>query len=159
MASSLKEILTRRPVAATVHLTIPAGGARPGPPVAPAVGQYKVNLMAFCKDFNARTQKYKAEALIAATVTVFKDNMFELSVRSPPVTWFLKKAAGIESWSGRPSHVVASTITLKHVYEIANVKQADPYCQYMSLEAISKSVIGTAKSMGIKVHKDLDSLM
>lgn len=139
--ASLKEILTRRPVAATVRLTIPAGGARPGPPVGPAVGQYKVNLMAFCKDFNARTQKYKSEAPIAATVTVFKDNTFELSVRSPSVTWFLKKAAGIDSGSGRAGHVVASTLTLKHIYEIAKVKQADPYCQYMSLEAISKSII------------------
>ncbi|GJY64893.1 54S ribosomal protein L19, mitochondrial-like protein [Tanacetum coccineum] len=153
--ASLKEILTRRPVAATVRLTIPAGQAKPGPPVGPAVGQYKVNLMAFCKDFNARTQKYKPDAPIAATVTVFKDNTFELSVRSPSVTWFLKKAAGIESGSGRAGHVVASTLTLKHIYEIAKVKQADPYCQYMSLEAISKSIIGTANSMGIKVDKEL----
>ncbi|KAL4569096.1 hypothetical protein LXL04_024724 [Taraxacum kok-saghyz] len=112
--------------------------------------------MAFCKDFNARTQKYKSDAPIAATVTVFKDNTFELSVRSPSVTWFLKKAAGIDSGSGRAGHVVASTLTLKHIYEIAKVKQADPYCQYMSLEAISKSVIGTAKSMGIKVEKELE---
>nr|GEW31126.1 54S ribosomal protein L19, mitochondrial [Tanacetum cinerariifolium] len=153
--ASLKEILTRRPVAATVRLTIPAGQAKPGPPVGPAVGQYKVNLMAFCKDFNARTQKYKPDAPIAATVTVFKDNTFELSVRSPSVTWFLKKAAGIESGSGRAGHVVASTLNLKHIYEIAKVKQADPYCQYMSLEAISKSIIGTANSMGIKVDKEL----
>ncbi|XP_076945142.1 large ribosomal subunit protein uL11m-like [Bidens hawaiensis] len=154
--ASLKDILTRRPVAATVRLTIPAGGARPGPPVGPAIGQYKVNLMAFCKDFNARTQKYKPDAPIAATVTVFKDNTFELSVRSPAVSWYLKKAAGIESGSGWAGHAMASMITLKHVYEIAKVKQGDPNCQYMSLEAICKSIIGTAKSMGIKVEKELD---
>ncbi|XP_071703388.1 uncharacterized protein [Rutidosis leptorrhynchoides] len=153
--ASLKEVLTRKPVLATVRLTIPAGGAKPGPPVGPAVGQYKVNLMAFCKDFNARTQKYKPDAPISATVTVFKDNTFELNLRSPSVTWYLKKAAGIELGSGRAGHVVASTLTPKHIYDIAKVKQSDPYCQYMSLEAISKSIIGTANSMGIKVEKEL----
>lgn len=154
--ATLKEILTRRPVAATIRLTVPAGGARPAPPVGPALGQYRLNLMAFCKDFNARTQKYKAETPMAVTITAFKDNTFEFTVKSPSVTWYLKKAAGIESGSSRPGHVEASTISLKHVYEIAKVKQSDPFCAYMSLESISKSIIGTANSMGIQVKKDLD---
>ncbi|KAI3668889.1 hypothetical protein L6452_40106 [Arctium lappa] len=154
--ATLKEILKRRPVVATVRLTVPAGGAKPGPPVGPAIGQYRLNIMAFCKDFNAKTQKFKPDTPIAATVKVFKDNRFELSVRSPSVTWYLKKAAGIESGSRMPGHVVASKLTLKHIYEIAKVKQSDPYCQYMSLEAISRSIIGTANSMGIKVVKELD---
>ncbi|XP_075653027.1 uncharacterized protein LOC142623485 [Castanea sativa] len=154
--STLKEILTRRPLAATIRLTVPAGAARPAPPVGPALGQYRLNLMAFCKDFNARTQKYKSDTPMAVTITAFKDNTFEFIVKSPSVTWYLKKAAGIESGSSRPSHVVASSVTLKHVYEIAKIKQSDPYCQYMSLESISKSIIGTANSMGIKVVKDLD---
>ncbi|KAL4572621.1 hypothetical protein LXL04_019401 [Taraxacum kok-saghyz] len=154
--ASLKEILKRQPVAATIRLTIPAGAARPGPPVGPAIGQYKLNLMAFCKDFNSRTQKFKPDTPIAATVIVFKDHTFELTIRSPSVTWYLKQAAGITSGSRMPGHVVASSLTLKHIYEIAKVKQSDPYCQYMSLEAISKSIIGTANSMGIKVVKELD---
>ncbi|KAF8412414.1 hypothetical protein HHK36_000378 [Tetracentron sinense] len=154
--SSVKEILTRRPVAATIRLTVPAGAARPAPPVGPALGQYRLNLMAFCKDFNARTQKYKPDTPMAVNITAFKDNTFEFTVKSPSVTWYLKKAAGIESGSSRPGHVVASVVTLKHIYEIAKVKQSDPYCQYMSLEAISKSIIGTAKTMGIKVQKELD---
>ncbi|KAH7851858.1 hypothetical protein Vadar_017435 [Vaccinium darrowii] len=119
--STLKEILTRRPVAATIRLTVPAGGARPAPPVGPALGQYRLNLMAFCKDFNARTQKYKPDTPMSVTITAFKDNTFEFTVKSPSVTWYLKKAAGIESGSGRPGHVVASTLTLKHVYEIAKL--------------------------------------
>jgi large subunit ribosomal protein L11 len=154
--STLKEILTRRPVAATIRLTVPAGGARPAPPVGPALGQYRLNLMAFCKDFNARTQKYKPDTPMAVTITAFKDNTFQFTVKSPSVTWYLKKAAGVESGSSRPSHEVASTITLRHVYEIAKVKQSDPYCQYMPLESICKSVIGTANTMGIKVVKELD---
>ncbi|MED6208893.1 hypothetical protein PIB30_049401 [Stylosanthes scabra] len=151
-----KEILTRRPVAATIKLTVPAGGARPAPPVGPALGQYRLNLMAFCKDFNARTQKYKPETPMAVSITAFKDNTFEFTVKSPSVTWYLKKAAGIESGSGRPGHVTASTLSLKHVYEIAKVKQNDHYLQNMSLEAITKSIIGTANSMGIQIVRNLD---
>ncbi|KAL6338855.1 hypothetical protein AAG906_024005 [Vitis piasezkii] len=143
--SSLKEILTRRPVSATIRLTVPAGAARPAPPVGPALGQYRLNLMAFCKDFNARTQKYKPDTPMAVTITAYKDNTFEFTVKSPSVTWYLKKAAGIELGSGRP-----------HIYEIAKVKQSDPYCQYMSLESICKSIIGTANTMGIQVVKELD---
>lgn len=151
-----KEILTRRPVAATIKLTVPAGGARPAPPVGPALGQYRLNLMAFCKDFNARTQKYKPDTPMAVAITAFKDNTFEFTVKSPSVTWYLKKAAGVESGSGRPGHVTASTLSLKHVYEIAKVKQNDHYLQNMSLEAISKSIIGTANSMGITIVRGLD---
>lgn len=154
--STLKEILTRRPVAATIRLTVPAGGAKPAPPVGPALGQYRLNLMAFCKDFNARTQKYKPDTPMAVTITAFTDNTFEFIVKSPTVTWYLKKAAGVENGSSRPGHVTASTITLKHVYEIAKIKQSDPFCQYMSLESICKSIIGTANSMGINVQKELD---
>ncbi|KAJ6851916.1 54S ribosomal protein L19, mitochondrial-like [Iris pallida] len=153
--SILKETAIRRPISATIKLTVPAGAARPAPPVGPALGQYRLNLMAFCKDFNARTQKYKPDTPMAVTITAFKDNTFEFVVKSPSVTWYLKRAAGIESGSGRPGHVVASSITLTHVYEIAKMKQSDPNCQYMSLEAICKSIIGTANTMGIQVVKDL----
>ncbi|XP_071728039.1 large ribosomal subunit protein uL11m-like [Rutidosis leptorrhynchoides] len=139
-----------------LKLIVPAGGAKPGPPVGPALGVYKINLMAFCKEFNARTQIYKPNNPIPATVKVAKDYTFELSIKSPSVAWYLKNAAGIESASGKPGHVVATSLTLKHVYEIAKVKQSDPYCQYMSLEAISRSIIGTANSMGIKIVKELD---
>jgi len=111
--------------------------------------------MAFCKDFNARTQKYKPDTPMAVTITAFKDNTFEFTIKSPSVSWYLKKAAGIESGSTRPGHIVASGITLKHVHEIAKVKQTDPGCQHMSIEAICKSIIGTANTMGIQVVKEL----
>lgn len=143
-------------VAATIRLTVPAGGARPAPPVGPALGQYRLNLMAFCKDFNARTQKYKPETPMAVTITAYKDNTFEFTVKSPSVSWYLKKAAGVESGSSRPGHVTVSSLSVRHVYEIAKVKQSDPYLQNMPLESISKSITGTANSMGIKIVKDLD---
>lgn len=152
----VKEVLARKPVAATIRLTVAAGAARPAPPVGPVLGQYRLNLMAFCKDFNARTQKYKPDTPMAVSITAFKDNTFEFTVKSPSVSWYLKKAAGIGLGSGQPGHTFASTLTLKHVYEIAKVKQSDLNCQNMSLEAICNSIIGTAKSMGIKVVKDLD---
>lgn len=142
-------------VTATIRLTVNAGGARPAPPVGPALGQYRLNLMAFCKDFNARTQKYKPDTPMSVKITAYKDNSFDFIVKTPAVSWFLKKAAGIESGSSRPGHIEASTVTVKHVYEIAKVKQTDPHLQYLSLESISKSIVATAKSMGIRVVYEL----
>ncbi|GFP84105.1 54S ribosomal protein l19 mitochondrial [Phtheirospermum japonicum] len=89
------------------------------------------------------------------TITALIDNTFEFSIKSPKVSWYLKKAARIENGSSRPGHVAASTITLKHVHKIAKINQSGPYCQYMQLESISKSIIGTVNSMGIKVQKEL----
>ncbi|VVB10176.1 unnamed protein product [Arabis nemorensis] len=153
--AAAKEILTR-PVLATIRLRVPAGGAKPVQPIAPALGQYKLNLMAFCKDFNARTQKYKPDTPIAVTITAYKDNSFDFTLKSPTVSWFIKKAAGIDKGSTRPGHLTVTTLSVRHVYEIAKVKQTDPFCQYMPLESICKSIIGTAKSMGIKIVQDLE---
>ncbi|GFP91575.1 54S ribosomal protein l19 mitochondrial [Phtheirospermum japonicum] len=93
---------------------------------------------------------------MSATITTCSHSSFEFSVKSLKVSWYLKKAVGIENGSGRPGHVTASTITPKHMYEIAKIKQSDPYCQYMPLESIPKSIIETFNSMGIKVRKELD---
>ena len=153
--ATLKDAVVRKPVLATLRLIVPAGAARPGQPISPALSSYRLNLMAFCKDFNARTQKYKADTPMHVTVTAYKDNTFDFVVKSPPVSWFLKKAAGIETASSRPGHSNVSSLTLRHVYEIAKLKQADPFCKHMSLEALCKSIIGTANSMGIAIVKDL----
>lgn len=153
--SILKDATVRRAVSATIRLTVPAGAARPAPPVGPALGQYRLNLMAFCKDFNARTQKYKADTPMSVKITAYKDNTFEFTVKTPTVSWYLKKAAGVELASDYPGKIVSSTLTVKHVYEIAKVKQSDPGCQHLSLEAICKSVMGTARSMGFQIVKEL----
>ncbi|GJN30256.1 hypothetical protein PR202_gb18547 [Eleusine coracana subsp. coracana] len=102
--ATLKDAAARKPVLATIRLIVSAGAARPAPPVGPALGFYRLNLMAFCKDFNARTQKYKADTPRQVTLTAYKDTTFEFVVKSPSVSWFLKKAAGIETASGRPGH-------------------------------------------------------
>ncbi|XP_066357836.1 large ribosomal subunit protein uL11m-like [Miscanthus floridulus] len=154
--ATLKDAVVRKPVLATLRLIVPAAGAaRPGQPISPALGSYRLNLMAFCKDFNARTQKYKADTPMHVTVTADKDNTFDFVVKSPPVSWFLKKAAGIETASGLAGHRNVSSLTIRHVYEIAKLKQADPFCKHMSLEALCKCIIGTANSMGIVIVKDL----
>ncbi|XP_057828323.1 uncharacterized protein LOC131039552 isoform X2 [Cryptomeria japonica] len=126
----------RRPVAATIRMIVPAGGAKPAPPVGPALGQYRLNLMTFCKDFNARTQHIKPETPMSVLLTAYKDNTFDFIVKSPSVTWYLKKAAGIQAGSGKPGHETVATLSVKHIYEIAKIKQTDPNCQTMPLESI-----------------------
>ncbi|KFK30186.1 hypothetical protein AALP_AA7G229100 [Arabis alpina] len=153
--AAAKEILTR-PIAARIRLRIPAGAAKASPPIAPALGPYRLNTVAFCKDFNARTQKYKPDTPLSVTLTAYKDYSFDYIVKSPSVSWYIKKAAGVVKGSTRPGHVTVTTLSVRHVYEIAKVKQSDPFCQYMPLKSICKSIIGTAKSMGIEIVKDLE---
>ncbi|KAH9294441.1 hypothetical protein KI387_040354, partial [Taxus chinensis] len=145
----LEEII-RRPVAATIRMIVPAGGAKPAPPVGPALGQYRLNLMTFCKEFNARTQHIKPETPMSVIVSAYKDNTFDFIVKSPSVTWYLKKAAGIQFGSGKPGHENIATLSVKHIYEIAKIKQTDPNCDKMPLESICKSIISTARTMGIQ---------
>lgn len=142
-------------VSTIIRLVIKAGQAKPAPPVGPALGQHGLNLMAFCKDFNARTQHIKADVPVPVTLTAYTDRSFEFVVKSPPVSYFLKKAAGILNGSSKSGHEGGGAVTLKHVYEIAKIKQTDPGCQYISLESICRSIIGSAKSMGINVKREL----
>lgn len=156
MAAALKDAFVRKPVLATIRLVLPAGAARTGPPVSPALGPYRVNLMALCKEINARTQRYKPDTPIRVTVTVYRDSTFQLAVKPPSVSWLLKKAAGIQTASRFPGHVTAASLTVRHVYEIARLKLGDdPSCKYASLEAMCKSVVATARSMGIAIVRDL----
>eukprot|EP00850_Spirogloea_muscicola_P005538 SM000025S08433 [mRNA] locus=s25:758347:759294:- [translate_table: standard] len=145
-----------RQVVTVIRLVIAAGGAKPAPPVGPALGQHGLNLMAFCKDFNARTAHLKPDVPVPVQLTAYKDRSFEFNIRSPTVSYFLKKAAGVQAGSGAAGHEPAGVVTLKHVYEIARIKQQDPDCQYMPLEGICRSVIGTARTMGIAVRRSLD---
>lgn len=145
-----------KPVATIIRLVINAGQAKPAPPVGPALGQHGLNLMAFCKDFNARTQHMRPEVPVPVKLTAYKDRTFEFVIKSPQVSYLLKKAAGVQGGGGSAGHESCGAVTLKHVYEIASIKQKDPDCGYMSLEAICKSIIGTARSMGITVKRSLD---
>jgi large subunit ribosomal protein L11 len=130
-----------------VKLLVEAGKATPSPPVGPALGQRGVNIMEFCKAFNAQTQK--AEGILPVVVTVYSDKSFSFEVKSPPVAYLLKKAAKIEKGSGEAPKKKAGMLTRSQVEEIARIKMPD--LNTNDLEAAVKIVSGTARSMGIEV--------
>jgi large subunit ribosomal protein L11 len=131
-----------------VKLQIPAGQATPAPPVGPALGQHGVNIMEFCKAFNARTQK-EAGMIIPVEITVYKDKSITFITKTPPAAILLKKAAKIEKASGEPNRVKVARVTMDQVREIAKIKMPD--LNAASLDAAASMVAGTARSMGIDV--------
>jgi large subunit ribosomal protein L11 len=135
-------------VKAIVKLAIQAGKATPAPPVGPALGQHGINIMAFCKDYNARTA-HLAGSIIPAEITVFQDNSFRFVLKTPPATDLLKKAAGISKGASDVAVETAGTVTQKQVREIAEQKMAD--LNAYDVESAMRMVEGTARSMGIRV--------
>ncbi|WP_324176132.1 50S ribosomal protein L11 [Staphylococcus pseudintermedius] len=132
-----------------VKLQIPAGKANPAPPVGPALGQAGVNIMAFTKEFNARTQE-QVGLIIPVEIYVYEDRSFTFITKSPPAAVLLKKAAGIEKGSGEPNKNKVATVTKDQVREIANTKMPD--LNAADEEAAMRIVEGTARSMGIVVE-------
>jgi large subunit ribosomal protein L11 len=137
-------------VTAQIKLQIPAGKANPAPPVGPALGQHGVNIMEFCKQFNAKTQKL-GDTIVPVIITVYQDRTFTFIMKTPPVSILIKKALKLESGSKMPQKDKVGTITLAQCEEIAKVKLPDLNC--LTLDAATSQVIGTAKSMGINVPK------
>ncbi|HWO58111.1 MAG TPA: 50S ribosomal protein L11 [bacterium] len=138
----------KKQVTGFVKLQIPAGQATPAPPVGPALGQHGVNIMEFCKAFNARTQK-EAGMIIPVEITIFKDKSISFITKTPPAAILLKKAAKIEKASGEPNRVKVARVTMDQVREIAKLKMPD--LNAASLDAAASMVAGTARSMGIDV--------
>ncbi|ERG67217.1 MULTISPECIES: 50S ribosomal protein L11 [Exiguobacterium] len=132
-----------------VKLQIPAGKANPAPPVGPALGQAGVNIMGFCKEFNARTQD-QAGLIIPVVITVYEDRSFTFITKTPPAAVLLKKAAGIESGSGEPNRKKVATVKRDKVREIAELKMPD--LNASSVETAMLMVEGTARSMGIVIE-------
>src|SRR5271163_4705191 len=133
-----------------VKLQIEAGKATPAPPVGPALGQAQVNIMEFCKQFNARTQtKEMAGLTIPVVITVYVDRSFTFITKTPPAPVLLKRAANIAKGSAEPNKNKVGTVTSKQVEEIAKAKMPDLNCE--SLEAAIKTIAGTARSMGLDV--------
>jgi len=132
-----------------IKLQIPAGKANPAPPVGPALGQAGVNIMGFCKEFNARTES-EAGMIIPVEITVFEDRSFTFITKTPPAAILLKKAAGIESGSGVPNKTKVATLKRDKVRDIAILKQPD--LNAASVEAAMRMVEGTARSMGIVIE-------
>jgi len=135
-------------IVAVVKLQCPAGQANPAPPVGPALGQHGVNIMEFCKTFNARTQDRQG-LIIPAVITIYSDRTFTFELRTPPAAVLLKRAAKIEKGSGDPSRVKVGQVTKAQVKEIAQLKLPDLNAN--DLEAATRIVAGTARSMGLDV--------
>jgi large subunit ribosomal protein L11 len=131
-----------------IKLQIPAGKANPAPPIGPALGQHGVNIMEFCKAFNARTQE-QAGSVIPVVITVFKDRSFSFITKVPPVSDLLKKAAGVPKGVANSVKETAGSLTAAQIEEVA--KQKMPDLNAVDLEGAVKIVRGTARSMGIKV--------
>ena len=136
-------------VIAEIKLQIPAGQANPSPPVGPALGQRGVNIMEFCKAFNAATQSQQG-MVIPVIVTVYADRSFTFVTKTPPASVLLKKAAGIEKGSGEPGKVKVGKVTRAQVREIAQIKLPDLTAK--DLEAAEKTVEGTARSLGLEIE-------
>lgn len=136
-------------VVTQVKLQIPAGQASPAPPVGPALGQAQVNIMGFCKEFNARTQDQQG-MIIPVVIDVYEDRSFTFITKTPPAPILLKKAAGITKASGEPNKNKVASVTKEQVKEIAETKMQD--LNAASVEAAMRMVEGTARSMGITVQ-------
>jgi large subunit ribosomal protein L11 len=135
-------------VVAIVKLQCPAGAANPSPPVGPALGQHGVNIMEFCKQFNARTQD-QAGLVIPALITVYSDRTFTFELKTPPASVLLKKYAKVEKGSGEPNRTKVGTVTRRQVREIAQIKLKDLSAN--DVDAAALIIEGTARSMGLDV--------
>jgi len=132
-----------------IKLQLPGGQATPAPPVGPALGQHGLNIMDFCKAFNARTQKQQG-IIIPVEITVYADRTYTFITKTPPASFLLRQAAGIAKGSGVPNMETAGTVSTAQVEEIAKTKMPDLNTD--SLDAAVQTVLGTARSMGIKVQ-------
>lgn len=137
-------------VQAYVKLQVAAGMANPSPPVGPALGQQGVNIMEFCKAFNARTESMEKGLPIPVVITVYADRSFTFVTKTPPAAVLLKKAAGIKSGSGKPNKEKVANLTAEQVRQIAESKAAD--MTGADIDAMARSIAGTARSMGITVE-------
>ena len=132
-----------------VKLQIPAGKANPSPPIGPALGQRGVNIMGFCKEFNAKTASLEVGMPIPVIITVYQDKSFSFIMKTPPATYFLKKAAGLSGGAAKPGRDVAGTVTLDQVRQIAETKMVD--LNAVDIEAAMEIIKGSARSMGLEV--------
>ena len=132
-----------------LKLQVPAGAANPSPPIGPALGQRGLNIMEFCKSFNAQTQNMEKGAPLPVVITIFADRSFTFELKTPPVSHFLKKAAGIQSGSKTPGRGSAGQVTKAQVKEIAEKKMKDLNCA--TVESAMRMIEGSARSMGLEV--------
>lgn len=139
-----------RKIDAYIKLQVPAGQANPSPPVGPALGQHGVNIMEFCKQFNAATQSMDAGAPVPVTITVYNDRSFSYVMKTPPASYLLKKVAGLQKGSGEPNTNKVGKVTREQLEEIAKTK--DPDLTAADMDAAVRTIAGSARSMGLDVE-------
>jgi large subunit ribosomal protein L11 len=144
-----QEQVMAKKVTGFLKLQVPAGSANPSPPIGPALGQRGLNIMEFCKSFNAKTQQLEKGSPIPVVITIYQDRSFTFEMRTPPVSYFLKKAAKLESGAKAPGRDKVGKVTKAQVKEIAEKKMADLNCD--TIEAAMRMIEGSARSMGIEV--------
>jgi large subunit ribosomal protein L11 len=137
-------------VTAYIKLQVAAGKANPSPPVGPALGQHGVNIMEFCKQFNAQTQSVEAGMPLPVIITVYADRSFTFVTKTPPASYLLKKAAGVQSGSSNPNTKKVGKVTRAQIEEIAKLKQPD--LTAASMDAALRTIAGTARSAGLEVE-------
>ena len=133
-----------------IKLQIPAGKANPAPPIGPALGQHGVNIMEFCKAFNAKTQNDDPDMKVPVVITVYADRSFSFETKTPPAADLIRKASGIPKGSGEPNRKKVGTISKAKLEEIAKIKMPD--LNTTNLESAVKTIAGTAKSMGLTIE-------
>ena len=136
-------------IAGLIKLQVPAGQANPSPPIGPALGQQGVNIMEFCKAFNAYTQNQEQGVPIPTVITVYADRSFSFETKTPPASYFIKQAARLEAGSQEPGHTMVGAVRMSQLREIAEKKMADLNAN--DVEAACRMLAGTARSMGVQV--------
>ena len=149
MANLLETIMAKK-IVGYVKLQVPAGSATPSPPIGPALGQRGLNIMEFCKAFNAATQEMEKGSPIPVVITAYADKSFTFEMKQPPVTYFIKKAVGLKSGSKLPGKESAGTITVAQLRDIAQKKMKDLNAD--NIDAAVSMIAGSARSMGIQVE-------
>ncbi|XP_075982821.1 mitochondrial ribosomal protein L11 [Anticarsia gemmatalis] len=153
---SMKKVADKIDHSSKLRTNIPAGMAAAGPPLGPMLGQRNINIAAFCKDFNERTANIKQGTPLPTRVKVNSDRSYQLVIHQPPASYFLKQAAGVSRAAMEPVRETCGKITLKHLYEIAKIKQQDPPLEWRPLKEVCVMLIATARSCGIEIVKELD---
>ncbi|KAL8618367.1 hypothetical protein ACOMHN_047439 [Nucella lapillus] len=155
-ARVVKKVLEKVNHPPQMKVTIPAGQAAAAPPLGPQLGQRQIQIAAFCKEFNEKSSTIKPGIPLPTSIKVNPDRSFDMQINNPPVTYFLKQAAGAKKGAMKPGQEICGKVSLKHVYEIAVIKSQDPTFENVSLQEVCKRVIGVAHSCGIEVVPRLE---
>mmetsp|Transcript_17723 Transcript_17723/g.24735 ORF Transcript_17723/g.24735 Transcript_17723/m.24735 type:complete len:150 (+) Transcript_17723:46-495(+) len=139
------------PLKACIRLVVPAGKAAPSPKIGQALGSLGVNMMQFCKKFNAQTSDYAPGIPLRVKLSAFKDGTFSLTTRAPVTSWYIKEAAGVEKGANRPGHEIVGAIHVKQIYEIAKIKLQENERPNVTLESVCRTISANCKTMGIRV--------